>query len=351
MTLSYCRRHFLAQLAGTAISARRSPAQPADEPDVEMHARMFPRSTRYAIQRGLTYLADNQNEDGSFGRGGYSRNVGICGLCGMAMLANGSAPGRGPFGKQIASVVDYLLSCCQKSGYIVAGEASSGGPMYGHGFATLFLADVHGMSLRQGLREKLSRAVQLIVNSQSPVGGWRYQPNRSEADVSVTVCQVMALRAARNAGVFVPNETIERAAQYVRSCQNEDGGFRYIADKADVSAFARSAAAVVALYGAGMYEGDEIKRGLAYLLHHPPTAKRTRKQEYFFYGHYYAVQAMWQARNGHWEKWYPAIREILIPRQEVDGSWFDDSISFEYGTAMSCLILQMPNNYLPIFRR
>ena len=47
---------------------------------------------------------------------------------------------------------------------------------------------------------------------------------------------------------------------------------------------------------------------------------------------------------------HPAIRDQLVARQRDDGSWLD-TICPEYGTAMAALILQMPNNYLPIFQR
>ena len=100
--------------------------------------------------------------------------------------------------------------------------------MYGHGFATMFLAECYGMSPRPELREKLAKAVKIIVNSQNKEGGWRYQPVRADADISVTVCEIMALRAARNAGLFVPNETIDRAIDYVKRSQNADGGFMYM---------------------------------------------------------------------------------------------------------------------------
>jgi hypothetical protein len=59
---------------------------------------------------------------------------------------------------------------------------------------------------------------------------------------------------------------------------------------------------------------------------------------------------MWHAGGEHWRRWYPAIRDELLLRQRDDGAWMD-SICQEYGTAMATIILQMPNNYLPIFQR
>ena len=313
---------------------------------------LFNSATRKAIRDGLSYLASQQNEDGSFGTHDYNRNVAVCSLCGMAFLANGSTPGRGRYGSHLRRTVEYVLEHCHRSGFISYREAVSRGPMYGHGFATLFLAEVYGMSQRAELREKLSKAVQLIVNTQNSEGGWRYEPRRNEADVSVTVCQVMALRAARNAGIHVPNETVDNAIHYIKRCQNPDGGFRYLANRAGESEFPRSAAAIVALYSAGIYTGDEIDRGLAYLMLHPPGSQPLAQESYFFYGHYYAVQAMWQAGGNYWRTWYPAVRDVLLAQQQkkAGGCW-PDSISPEYGTAMACLVLQMPSNFLPIFQR
>jgi len=310
---------------------------------------LFTPEVRSAIENGLNYLVDQQNDDGSFGVGHYSRNVAVCSLCAMAMLANGSAPGRGPFGEALDRTIAFVLGSVQESGFINQKQFTSRGPMYGHGFATLMLAEVYGMSRAAGLRGKLVDAVKLIVASQNDEGGWRYQPRQEDADISVTVCQIMALRAARNAGLYVPNETVDRAVAYVRQCQNPDGGFAYFADQPSDSAFPRSAAGIVALNSAGIYEGDEIQRGIAYLLQFPPKSNGLG-QTYYFYGHYYAVQVMWHAGGRYWQMWYPAIRDVLLRHQSRDGHW-SDLISREYGTAMACLILQMPSNYLPIFDR
>ena len=302
-----------------------------------------------AIDKGLAFLASRQTDDGALGTGGYGRNAAVCALAGMAWLASGSTPDRGPYGRELARVTDFLLEHTQPSGFITVADAESHGPMYGHGFATLYLAEVYGMSPRDDLRDKLQRAVELIVRSQNSEGGWRYQPRPEDADISVTICQVMALRAARNAGLRVPRETIDRCVDYVKRSQNPDGGFRYMLPPGP-SAFPRSAAGVVALYSAGIYEGPELDRGLAYLDQFRPGAERLGADAHFFYGHYYAVQAMWQAGGDRWQRWYPAVRDLLVQRQQPNGSW-PDAIANEYGTAMATIILQMPDNSVPIFQR
>jgi len=302
------------------------------------------------IEEGLDYLRAQQNPDGSYGTGPYSRNVAVCGLIAMAFMANGSMPGRGPYGNQVARTLRHILNSTRDSGFIVAPGASSHGPMYGHGFAALFLAEVYGQAADPEIREKLEAATNLIINTQNEEGGWRYEPRRHDADISVTVCQIMALRAARNAGLYVPHRTIDRSIDYVKRCQNPDGGFMYQLSQPGESRFPRSAAGVVAFYSAGIYEGPELERGLDYLMRHLPDVQVPSRDPYFFYGHYYAVQAMFQARGERWERWYPAVHDLLLARRRSDGSWFDQ-ISPEFGTAMACTILQMPNSFLPIFQR
>jgi hypothetical protein len=303
-----------------------------------------------AIQRGLTRLVSMQQPDGSFGSGLYRRNVAVTGLAGMAFLSSGSTPGRGPFGSQLTKTVDYLLTCAGSTGLI--NEADNKWPMYGHGFATLFLAEVYGMSPRDDVRDKLKAAVNLIITTQNKEGGWRYQPERvQDADLSVSVCQIMALRAARNAGLHVPKSTVEACNKYVRQSQNADGGFKYQLVRGSESRFALTAAGLVSLFNAGIYEGSDVDRGLAYLMKHLPGGGIIGREPHYFYGQYYAVQATWQAGGDYWRRWYPAIRDELLGRQAIDGSWPDPTVCSEYGTAMALIILQMPNNSLPIFQR
>ena len=326
---------------------------PAAAQDLRVEAdagKLITQAADQAIENGLAYLNASQHDDGSFASGGYRGNVAICGLAGLAFMAGGSTPGRGPYGENVDQCVQYVLANTQESGFITAPGSASHGPMYGHGFATLFLAECYGMSASDELREKLARAVDLIVNTQNDEGGWRYQPRRLDADISVTICQVMALRAARNAGIEVPRETIDKCIDYVRRSQNPDGGFMYMVSGGE-SGFARSAAGVVALHSAGVYEGPELGKGIDYLMKFLPGEGRPSAGEsYYFYAHYYAVQAMWRQGGEAWQKWYPAIRDEMVGRQRTDGSWMSP-ISPEYATAMCCIVLQVPNNYLPILQR
>ena len=100
-----------------------------------------------------------------------------------------------------------------------------------------------------------------------------------------------------------------------------------------------------------MYDGPEINKGLEYLTGFMPQVNEFNRESHYFYGHYYAVQAMWHAGGEHWSRWYPAIRDELLHRQSASAGFWPDSICNEYGTAMALIILQMPNNYLPILQK
>ena len=307
-------------------------------------------STDKAIAKGLRWLAEHQHDDGSFGTGQARGNVAVCGLAGMAFMSGGSTPGRGPYGKQVEQCIDYILTNAQPSGFINGPDTSTHGPMYGHGFATMFLAECYGMSPKTELREKITQAVKLLGNTQNKDGGWRYFPRRDEADISVTVCQLMALRAARNVGFYVEREIIDRSIGYIKRSQNTDGGFMYMLPSGE-SAFPRSAAAVTALYSAGIYEGAEISKALDYLTDFIPAEGAVRRDNYYYYGHYYAAQAMWQAGEKRFSRWFPAVRDELIAKQDQDGCWISAAEGTECATAMACIVLQIPNNYLPILQR
>ncbi len=330
---------------------------------------MIDKPTDEAIERGLAFLATNQHADGSFGLHAARGNVAVTSLGALALMAGGHQPNRGAYGPNVTNALRFVLKQENREGtfpgYLHNPDAPIHGPMYSHGFGTLFLAEAYGMvhdrELRKELDAVLHRAVQLILDGQNIEGGWRYFPNSKDADLSVTICQIMALRAARNAGITVPRAKVDRCVEYVKGCQNRvEGWFRYMRQGGGGAqqGFARTAAGVVALYSAGIYKGPEIDRALSYLMRFRPDGRAgwfgrggLGLDMHYFYGHYYAVQAMYTAGGTYWKEWYPAIRDALVSSQDpADGSWHDH-VDQHYATAMACLILQVPNNYLPILQK
>jgi prenyltransferase beta subunit len=364
------RRGFLLRTAslGAGLSVglptRANPGADVLAPAESEYVNHLTAEAQRAIDRGLAFLANTQNRDGSFGDSQlFHGNLAVTSLAGLAMMAGGHLPGRGAYGNNVFRALQFVLSKEQKAppGFLHnAAGAYRQGAMYSHGFATLFLAEIFGMVADRALQDRLKgtieRAIQLIINCQNSEGGWRYDPQKQFADSSVTICQIMALRSARNVGFFVPKEAADRCVKYVRSCQTADGGFTYFAQQG-MAAFPRSAAGVVALYCAGVYSGPEIERGLRYLMKFKPGSYTARggflPEQHYYYGQYYAAQAMWTAGAKYWNEWFPAIRDELLKlnRNRGDGAWTDPTVCSHYATAMATIILQIPNNYLPILQK
>jgi len=372
----------LAALSLAAPAAAQSldiaPAVSKDEPLV------VTAEQRQAVDDGLAWLAQHQRQDGSWtAKIGYKLNndynytsennghVGVTALACMAFLAGGNLPGRGPYGENIERGLEFILASVQEDGYITRHRTR----MYSHAFATLFLAEVYGTTHREDVKYKLQKAVDFIVKSQNREGGWRYEPYAIESDMSIVVCQVLALRAARNIGIRVPRSTVDRAARYVvdsavtgdtarrtfgRTAYGRDaevGTFHYQKDVYSRSSFALTAAGVTALHGLGIYSDDAIERGIEFLNRELPSFNhhqgvRGHGHYFFWYGHYYGVQAMYTVGEPYWRPYFEEVRSLLIGMQREDGSWPNSTGPGEaFGTALGVLILEIPYRFLPIFQR
>lgn len=303
-----------------------------------------PREDRVAaaISQGLHFLSGQQQEDGSFARNGHGRNVGVGALAAQALLNADETAGVNAHAPQIDKFIRFLLTNADNRGLLLArDEPYTSAPMYGHGFATGFLSRAYSASRREPLLRGLTAAVELIVKSQHKSGSWRYLPVApGDGDISVTSCQLLALAAARQAGIEIPQATLDRGVQFVKRCQNQNGGFRYLRDGGGPSAAPRSAAALAVLFALDDPAAPETQRALTYALAQLPGAARGPNDPVFFlYEQYYAAQVMRKAGGAASARWRQSITEQLLDSQRADGSW-PDTVGPIYGTALACLILQ-----------
>ena len=338
-------------LAGSLLPSKSLNAFDREaSPNEKTPAELITPAGQKAIDRGLKYLINTQiktgRNRGALATAGIASGVATSSLAGMAVMCGGFAPGMGPYGKAIDMATEYVLSHVRKSGYIAHTDQGLRENMYGHGFSMLFLSQAYGMTKNSEIGEKLRKAVELTCRTQNDQGGWRYQPRKSSADLSVTVCQIMGLRGARDAGIDVSDKVRKLCIEYVQKSQNSNGSFRYTM-RGGHTTFAMTAAGVTSLYSAGIYEGEAIEKALKYLMRYKPNGKQAGG--HYFYSNYYAVQAMWHAGGEYWNEWFPLIRNQLIKSQQPDGSWASVQNGAPFGTAMACIILQMPLNYLPVF--
>jgi len=316
-------------------------------------AALVTRELREGVDRGLAFLVKHQNRDGSFGVGAKDpdAHVGVTALAGLALLAGGHLPDeKGDLGTATRRAIEAIAAATDATTGLVVTERTKSQPMYSHAFATLFLAEAYGMTGDADLGPPLRRAVDLIVASQNPEGGWRYYPGSKDADLSVTACQATALRAARNAGVAVPYETIERAAAYVIACFDPgERAFRYQAARGHAS-FHLTAAAITALHGLGYGSRPEIEAAFPTIGQSFPGGPK-KIAGHFLYGQYYALQAAHFRDRETFAPWYSRVRDKILAEQRADGAIDEPAIGDLFGTAMGLIVLELPYHFLPILTR
>jgi len=214
------------------------------------------------------------------------------------------------------------------------------------------------------IRNKCRLAIDLILRSQkvskndSNRGGWRYSPDSGDSDMSVTVWQTMALRAAKNAGLDVPREAIDDAVGYIRRLYQPDtesrggtkmGGFGYQTKGREISTTAEG---LLAMQVCGQYDAEEVKGASDRLLKDGVR----QGERWFYYTTYYYAQGMYQRGGRHADVARQLVADLLLPLQSREGWW--EGINGEerqggkvYATAMAVLSLSVKNHFLPIYQR
>lgn len=310
--------------------------------------------TAEVIEGALAWLASQQEPNGSWGKGSPGREQyhgAMTSYVLVAFMTTGNLPGEGPHGRTVQKGVDYLLSIVLPDGQLRTNNQRH--YMYSHGIATLVLAEIYGQTQNEEIRPALERMVGVILRSQDHSGGWRYRPRPSGADISVTVVQAVAIRAARNVGIDVPQEVFEQATEYIRACKvPNSAGFAYQAGR-DRPGFARTAAAIYSLQVLGHYEDTLIPPGSEYLFNNDPNS-------WAAYGYYYAAPAQYMIGGDTWVRWYEKMRAKFLNTVTRSGQycyWGNmggggraDSGPV-YMTAVYTTVLAMPLNYLPLYQR
>jgi Prenyltransferase and squalene oxidase repeat len=295
-----------------------------------------------SVSRGLVYLATTQQPDGSW-PGQYGKLSGVVGMAVLTFMAHGEMAGEGKYGKVIDKGIGYIIKTQASNGLLQGGGGSA---MYSHGFATLALAEVYGNTDNPKVGPALKKAVGLILTAQNHQGGWRYGVTSSNSDTTVSGAQMVALRAAAQAGIEVPMENLKRAVAYYKSCYSPGGGFGYT--NAGGTSAPRSGIGLLVLALTGEYRSREVKETADWCYANLPNGW---KGSYIFYSAYYNSQAMYQAGGKYWRMWNGTINHEIIGMQGPDGSWPGRHGGAVGSTAMAMLSLEINYNYLPIYQR
>jgi hypothetical protein len=347
------RRQFLTRLiaAGTAVPILHVPILGAP-PDPEQ------RLVDASITRALEYLAQAQLPSGSWRLDGYGEDTSGTSLAVMAFLAAGHIPNEGPYGLHITRGIRWVCAHQEANGMLV--HRRSHGPMYSHGISTLMLAEAVGMVGEEDaalVRRALERGILLIVQAQAVkkdirhAGGWRYQVDSRDSDLSVTGWQVLSLRAAKDAGCDVPAECIDAAIAYVKRCSvRGNRGFGYEPGHGQTPVL--TGTGITCLEVCGEHEAPETVGGADWLLNNPLRYDAN----YFYYGAYYTGVGMAKLGGQYAEKTRTQLRELLLTAQQADGSWMprhgsEHGAGKVYATSLAVLALTVEYHYLPIYQR
>ena len=322
---------FLTGIATLAAANAQGPLNRQDD--------KIPAQVELIYERGLRYLAEQQNEEGAWNDSTGSE-PGVVGLCVAAFLAHGGDPKNGPYAENIRKGIDYIISKQSPlNGFI-------GTSMYNHAFATKALAESYGVVEHPKLAEALKQAVELILSAQkrNRFGGWRYTPDSRDADTTVTGCQIVSLFAARNAGMFVPDEAIKKGLAYLASCRGSDGAYGYTSSaggKPTLTAIGSLCFSLAKEKDSKGYQAslNYLKKNLDY-----------RDRYYPYYYEYYMSQALFHADEETWVEWNERNIRYLGTIQSPDGSFLGNQGS-AFSTAGALLSLALNYRYLPIYEK
>ncbi len=320
------------------VSSQSADAQGLGRRNVDV----VPANVEISYKKGLKFLATMQSSDGSFSndRSRYGAQPGVTGICVLAFLAHGEDAEFGPYAKNIKKGIDFILKQQNKNGYI-------GTSMYNHGFATLALAEAYGMVNDDRLASALKKSVALLTSSQdrNPQGAWRYSPEDMTADTTVAGCQLVALLAARNAGIPVPNKNIDKALKYLASCRASNGGYGYTSKSGGKSTLTAIGSLCMSL--AKKKDEKSFDTVTRYLT----SRIESGGHHYVFYHEYYMAQALFHANEEEWEKWNEKNSKVMTASQNPDGGWSDPRLGRSGATGLALLSMALNYRFLPIYEK
>lgn len=194
------------------------------------------------------------------------------------------------------------------------------------------------------------------INTDSDeYGGWRYRPNSTDSDISVTGWQILALKAAVNAGFSIPDWTLPAAAKYLRACYDEDEhAFAYEAGSGSIGC-ARTGIGVLGLQLSGYPDDPLIPPAMRFMQDNPPLWNFEDPGEGWpFYYWYYGTRAMLISGGDDRRIWKDWMCRLLVDSQNDDGSWdgAQDEKDMEiFTTSLGALMLEFCCGHVPVYMK
>ena len=347
------RRYCASGLIATALVSIAAVPARAQLPSSRF-GEVVPRDVREMYDRGLQYLATTQGENGDWPGGGGENGPGTTGMALMVFLACGEDPNFGPYSNHVRRSLRNIITAQDSTTGIM------GMSMYHHGFAMLALAEAYGAVDERNLwpdgkgPRSIGQALELAVRGaltsqkKNPSGAWRYSPDAQDADTSVSGAVFVGLLAARNAGIEVPDEAINKAISFYAQMTSASGEVAYTGGMGGFGeSLARTSIATLVFSVARRKDLNQFKATLDYL---KQRIDQTPQQAWPEYARYYEAQALFQGDVASWEKWNRLLVRQLKQAQAADGS-FRGQLGSSVSTSLSLLALAVNFRFLPIYER
>lgn len=318
-----------------------------------------------AVLRGLRWLRDHQNEDGSWGDRNKSAMTGLAVLC---FLGHGETRESKDFGFAVSKSVEWLIDMGTKYQGRLSMTSDGWGPgnsgVYEHAIGTYALGEYYSMTKDERVLELLRQAVAFIVAGQGPDGGWMYHYDKTASDTSVTGWQVQALKAAHLTQLNFPgvNAALDNAMKNFDRVQGPNGGYGY---RGPEDRYSLTGVGVLSeLFWRGTRNKD-LRHSVEFI--HDKSEKefpvRYQGEKGDLYSWYYTTQAMLMYGGAAWTNWEKRFSPEIIQAQTTAGDWpamrapgvgnLQDAPHLTgqvYRTTLSVLMLEVYYRYMPVHR-
>jgi hypothetical protein len=302
-----------------------------------------------SIEKGIRWLLENQNRDGSWGcERGQPPSVALTALSTLALMASGSTPDRGPYQDAIRKAVKWVESKQERSGYLGAFDSTAMGKCFEHSCGTLMLSQLLGMASPQRLldqgraederrRISLNKALEVLEGMQNSDGGWGSQP-KANSDIGITAMSYLAFQAGTSCGARNSKADLKKLRAFAKSARAEGARMYTLASILRVE------------YGLGKWDG-ELPNMRGRFLKMRYGQDHGRMSEWDYLAAFYSVGAfLHDESEPSWEKWYAYTRDHLVRIQTQEGSWIVEYCLHckVFATSLALLSLQMPTRILPL---
>ena len=311
--------------------------------------------TEQAVMKGLVWLQQNQNPDGSWGDSTKGAMTGFGLLC---FLGHGETPESQQFGLTVAKSVQWIVENGTKNeGRLNMAKAF--GNVYEHAICAYALGEYYTMTQDYQVKELFTKAIGYIVQGQGPSGSWTYSYDKSRDDVSVSGWQIQALKAAHlsKLGIYGVDEALDKAMVSLEHMKGPKGGYGYSSpgDKYSLS----GVGILCQLFWKG--ERGTLRKGMEWVL---DTTEKSQPVKYKgehadLYAWYYHTQACLMFGGSAWTKWNRWFQDEVVDAQNPDGSWpapggkgtgpqmTETMAGKVYRTSLCILMLEVFYRYMP----